>query len=178
MEYRDATALDIEAVSALHAESWRRHYRDAFSDAYLDGDVVADRLVVWTERLAEPRPEYGTIVAEDDGAVIGFVHVILEDDAQWGALVDNLHVAYARKRDGVGTRLMAEAAALVLVRTPSTGLYLWVLEQNTAAQAFYEARGGRCVEREMHEATGGGTVVGLRYVWASPAALLVSRDEV
>ena len=22
------------------------------------------------------------------------------------------------------------------------GLYLWVLEQNTAAQAFYEARGG------------------------------------
>src|SRR2546423_10708239 len=108
MEYRDATALDIEAVAALHTESWRRHYRGAFSDAYLDGDVVADRLVVWTERLAEPRPEYGTIVAEDDGAVIGFVHVILEDDAQWGALVDNLHVAYARKRDGVGTRLMAE----------------------------------------------------------------------
>jgi ribosomal protein S18 acetylase RimI-like enzyme len=172
MEYRRATARDAEAVAALHAESWRRHYRGALSDAYLDGDVSADRLVVWTDRLTAPRPEYGTIIADDDGAVIGFVHVILEDDPRWGALVDNLHVAYTRKRDGFGSRLMAEAAALVLEQTPPTGLYLWVLEQNTAAQAFYVARGGRCVEREITEATGGGTVARLRYVWPDPVVLL------
>jgi ribosomal protein S18 acetylase RimI-like enzyme len=172
LEYRRATARDIEAIAGLHGESWRRHYRGALSDAYLDGDVGADRLAVWTERLTAPRPEHATILADDDSVLIGFVHVVLEDDPRWGALVDNLHVAYTRKRDGVGTRLMAEAAGFVLERTPSTGLFLWVLEQNIAAQAFYEARGGRCVERRITEMEGGGTAAGLRYVWPDPAVLL------
>ncbi|MDQ6849097.1 MAG: hypothetical protein M3070_03765 [Actinomycetota bacterium] len=30
------------------------HYRNAYSDAFLDGDVAADRLTVWTDRLREP----------------------------------------------------------------------------------------------------------------------------
>lgn len=44
---------------------------------------------------------------------------------------------------------MAEAARAVLTRPTRTGLYLWVLEQNVGAQAFYEARGGRCVGRRQ-----------------------------
>jgi hypothetical protein len=53
-----------------------------------------------------------------------------------------------RKRTGVGARLMAESAAAVLDRRPGSGLYLWVLEMNRSAQAFYDARGGTCVSRE------------------------------
>jgi GNAT superfamily N-acetyltransferase len=172
MEYRPASARDIEAIARLHAESWRRHYRGALADAYLDGAVGADRLAVWTDRLTEPGPNQYTIVAEADGALVGFAHTVLDEDPTWGALLDNLHVVYARKRAGIGTRLVAEAAGFVLERTPSTGLFLWVLEQNIAAQAFYEARGGRCVERRITEMEGGGTAAGLRYVWPDPAALL------
>jgi hypothetical protein len=29
----------------LHADSWRRHYRGAYADAFLDGDVLADRRI-------------------------------------------------------------------------------------------------------------------------------------
>ena len=32
----------------LHADSWRRHYRGAFSDAFLDGDVAGYLLAEWT----------------------------------------------------------------------------------------------------------------------------------
>jgi hypothetical protein len=35
MNYRDATARDIDAIAGLHAESWRRNYRGAFSDSHL-----------------------------------------------------------------------------------------------------------------------------------------------
>ncbi|MDQ3147017.1 MAG: hypothetical protein M3R01_08840 [Actinomycetota bacterium] len=42
----------------------RRHYRGAYSDAYLDGDVLADRLAVWTGRLTQPVPSHCTIVAD------------------------------------------------------------------------------------------------------------------
>jgi ribosomal protein S18 acetylase RimI-like enzyme len=177
VKYRGATARDVEAIAGLHADSWRRHYRGALSDAFLDGDVVADRLEVWSARLTKPQPGQCTIVADDDGTVVGFVHTSLDEDPKWGALLDNLHVMYARKRDRIGTRLMAEAATVVLERRPFAGLYLFVLEQNTAAQAFYVARGGACIEREIAPATGGGTVARLRYVWPDPSALLPPNER-
>lgn len=48
---RKASSKDIAAIAALHAESWRRHYRGAFSDAFLDGEVEASRRKIWSERL-------------------------------------------------------------------------------------------------------------------------------
>ena len=62
--YRAATTHDVEGIAHLHADSWRRNYRGAFSDAYLDGDLVAERLSVWTDRLRPPRAGTFTIVAE------------------------------------------------------------------------------------------------------------------
>jgi ribosomal protein S18 acetylase RimI-like enzyme len=172
MRYCRATERDVEAIAALHAESWRRNYRGAFADEFLDGDVVADRLAVWTDRLARPGPNDHTIVAERDGVIVGFAHTVFDDDPTWGALLDNLHVGHDLKCQGIGTQLMVATALAVIERTPSSGLYLWVLEQNQAARAFYEARGGNCVGRERSEPPGGGTVVGLRYAWPEPSALL------
>jgi GNAT superfamily N-acetyltransferase len=172
MEYRQATARDIEAIAGLHADSWRRHYRGAYSDAFLDGDVFADRLAVWTDRLTPPRSGQCTIVAERDGCVVGFAHTVLDDDSTWGALLDNLHVVHDLKGHGVGTRLMAETARAVIGLRPSVGLYLWVLEGNRAAQAFYEARGGTCVGRGVAQPAGGGSVATLRYAWPVHSLLL------
>ena len=132
-------------MAGLHADSWRRHYRGAFSDAFLDGDVVGYLRTEWTGRLRAPDPQARTIVAELDGEVVGLAHTRLGDDAAWGALLDNLHVSYGLKRLGVGTRLMALTAQAVLDSSPASGLYLWVLEQN-AVPGFYMARGGTCVE--------------------------------
>jgi ribosomal protein S18 acetylase RimI-like enzyme len=170
---RPADLSDADAIAALHADSWRRNYRGAYADEYLDGDVGADRLAVWTDRLAHPSADARTLVAQELGGLIGFVHVVLGHDPQWGALVDNLHVAHRVKRSGVGTRLLAGAAAAVVAQAPRRGLYLWVLEQNVAAQAFYLARGGVCVSREQRGPfPGGGTAVGLRMFWADPGDLI------
>jgi GNAT superfamily N-acetyltransferase len=174
VDIRPATQRDVEDVAALHADSWRRHYRGAFSDAYLDGDVFADRRAVWSQRLSAPDPADDTVVAVDGEAIVGFAHTILDDDPAWGALLDNLHVAHHMKGTGIGSRLMARSAAAVLARGETRSLYLWVLEGNAAARAFYDARGGRLVDREVTEPPGGGgTIVGLRYVWPDPSVLLV-----
>jgi ribosomal protein S18 acetylase RimI-like enzyme len=173
VRYRKATAGDAEAIAALHADSWRRNYRGAFSDAFLDGDVVDDRRAVWQQRLAGDRTHHGTVVAEDDGVVVGFAHTVFDDDPMWGALLDNLHVVHGLKRHGVGKNLMSHTAQAVLEQTPSAGLYLWVLEQNTTAQAFYETLGGVRVERGLGEPPGGGTTVRFRYAWRDPSVLVV-----
>jgi len=177
VQYRAASVSDAPTVAALHAASWQRHYRGAYSDAFLDGDVEADRLRVWTTRLRHPDAASFTIVAELAGSLVGFVHTILDADPVWGALVDNLHVAHGLQRGGLGTRLMGEAAQTITERRPGAGLYLWVLAQNMAAQAFYDAQGGVCVDRGLAQAPGGdpaqlnGAPVKLRYAWSDPSVL-------
>lgn len=154
-QFRLADPSDAQAVAALHAESWRRHYRGVYSDAFLDGDVAADRLLVWRRSAAEPDPLRYTIVAEDGDGLVGFAHTLFEDDPTWGALLDNLHVVYGRKRSGIGSRLLALVAQTVIRRPVKTGLYLWVNEQNTDGQAFYQARGGSCVGKRQSSPPGG-----------------------
>jgi len=172
--FRRALRHDADDIAALHADSWRRHYRGAYSDSFLDGDVENDRRAVWRRRLDDITRETATVVATDDESLVGFVHVAFDDDPRWGALIDNLHVRYAQARTGVGTRLMTEAAAAVRNRPRPSGIYLWVLEQNRAGQAFYDALGGRCVDQALVAPPGGdpsrlhGTPVKLRYVWDTP----------
>src|SRR4051794_35446876 len=152
--FRPAGPADAPAVAQLHAQSWRRHYRGAYSDAFLDGDVAADRVAVWTERLREPDPGRCTILAEE-GGLVGFANTVLDDDPTWGALLDNLHVADGHKRRGIGSRLLEMTAEAVIERPGESGLYLWVLEQNVEARAFYDARGGRRVGRHLASPPGG-----------------------
>ena len=175
-QFRFAGPADAAAVAELHADSWRRHYRGAYSDAFLDGDVVADRLAVWSDRLRDPDPRRCTILAEDRG-LVGFANTFFDDDPAWGALLDNLHVAHGYQRRGIGSRLLVLTAEAVAGRPEPTGLYLWVLEQNTAAQAFYETLGGNRVERALSEAPSGDrarlnrTPAKFRYAWPHPSLL-------
>ena len=56
VSFRAAGRDDARAVAELHADSWRRHYRAAYSDAFLDGDVVGYLLPLWTDRLGATQP--------------------------------------------------------------------------------------------------------------------------
>ena len=171
VRFRAACPDDARAIAGLHADSWRRHYRGAFSDAFLDGDVTGYLLRVWAGRMGTPDPRGRTILAECDGQVVGLAHTLLDADPTWGALLDNLHVAHGLKRHGIGARLLALTRRAVQDGSPSSGLYLWVLEQNSAARAFYTAQGGVCVERADVPPPGGdparlaGKPIGLRYAW-------------
>ena len=173
---RTAGTGDAEAIALLHADSWRRHYRGAYADGFLDGDLVADRRDVWSARLAEPAGAE-TVLAEDGSALVGFVHVIFDKDARWGSLVDNLHVTNDRRHGGIGTALLARAAAVTTARAAASRMYLWVLEQNLAAQRFYRSRGGMCVERGVVPPPGGvagrlnGSPACLRIAWPDTASL-------
>lgn len=181
LRFRAASPGDAHAVAALHAGSWQRHYRGAFSGAFLDNDAARYLLPLWSERLASPDPRARTILAEIDGAVVGLAHTLLGEHPAWGAFLDNLHVAHGLKRQGIGTRLLALTGQEVVDCSPPSGLYLWALEQNSDARAFYAARGGACVERAEVPPPGGdparlnGKPIGLRYAWRDPSKLLPGR---
>jgi GNAT superfamily N-acetyltransferase len=174
VRYLDATDRDVDSVAALHADSWRRNYRGAYLDSYLDGDVVADRQAVWRRRLAQPEKSQFTVIARGDDEVLGFAHVILDEDPYWGSLLENLYVRSDFKRTGVGSGLLSEAALRLMRVRPGGSLHLWVLDQNTVAQAFYAARGGKRVETQLRGPfPGGGRALGHRYHWSDPTRLVV-----
>ena len=181
LRFRVAGPADAHAIAGLHADSWQRHYRGAYSNTFLDNGATGYLLPLWTGRLAIPNPQARTILAECDSAIVGLAHTILGGDTTWGAFLDNLHVAHGLKRQGIGTRLLALTAQAVVDASPGSGLYLWVLEQNSDARAFYAARGGACVERDEVPPPGGdanrlnGKPMGLRYVWRDPSKLIAGR---
>jgi ribosomal protein S18 acetylase RimI-like enzyme len=177
VQYREATEHQAHAIAALHADSWRRHYRGAYLDSYLDGDILSERRERWTIRLTPPRLNQLTVCAEMDGDVVGFSHILFDHDPRWGALLDNLHVRSDLKGTGIGTRLLSMAAEELVRSRPSQALYLWVLDQNTAAQAFYDARGGTRMETTLRGPfPGGGMAVGHRYFWPDPQRLITGRS--
>lgn len=171
IEYRQAQPGDAEAVALLHARSWRENYRGAFTDAFLDGDLPGERIRVWQERLRDPPHNQFVQLAVDGASLQGFVCVYGDHEPQWGSFIDNLHVAAASKRCGIGSSLMTQAGAWLSSHYPALGIYLWVLEANSSARRFYERLGAHNAGVSTMETHGEAMVRSCRYTWAKPESL-------
>ncbi|MEP7052018.1 MAG: GNAT family N-acetyltransferase [Pseudomonadota bacterium] len=140
---REATAGDYEGVVALYAEV----------------DALHAQRAPWMFRapLSEPRSREffdnqlraadSTLLVADAGGIVGLAAVILRSAPEmsifvpqrWGVL-DNIAVARAWRRRGVGRALTIAAEAWGLTRG-AQWLELVVYDFNTDARAFYEALG-------------------------------------
>jgi GNAT superfamily N-acetyltransferase len=173
--FRTATVADSQRIASLHAESWRSAYRGILSDKYLDGPVNEDRESLWTSRLKSPYADRRyVLLAEADGASVGFVCVLLDEEPEWGAYLDNLHVVPNLKGKGIGRQLFGRAAQWVMSKEPAWPLHLWVFEANDSARRFYDVLNGEVVERRHKKAPDGAVIPSLRYVWRDIRTLLIT----
>ena len=177
IEYRLARPSDGEAIASLHARSWREHYRGSFDDAFLDGDLPRERLLVWRERLDHPPENQFVQLALAGAELAGFVCVYGAHDPQWGSFIDNLHVTGAFKRNGIGSALMKQAGAWLASLYPDNGVHLLVLAGNVSARRFYECLGAQNAEVFTTETHGGAVVESCRYNWPRPELLSVFKFE-
>lgn len=157
---------DADAIAMLQIESWRSAYRGLLPDAFLDGPIVEDRLRLWRSRLRAPAPDRRLVVkARTDGALAGFVCVLLDAEPEWGPLLENLHVRPDLKGKGIGRRLFESARDWVGDVAPAERMHLTVIEGNVAARRFYDRQGGTIVERKIVEVVPGAWLPMLRYIW-------------
>lgn len=171
-EFKPALPEDYTAIAALHAQSWKRHYRGIYSDIFLEQEVKNDRLAVWLERLETPPQNQRVIMAVQNGAVIGFSCIYINDHPVFGTLLDNLHVSGHHQQQGIGRMLLQACARLILEHGEQHNMYLWVYEQNVQAVQAYERLGGRRHETVLKQNADGGSAVSHRYVWDDAADLL------
>jgi GNAT superfamily N-acetyltransferase len=163
------SVADLDAVVALHCASWRSAYRGILSDAYLDGDLLTDRLEVWHLKLSMMTDRQFGWLAKHAGEPVGFVFASIDHDPTWGTLVDNLHVLPSHHGAGIGRGLLMAVAHFARERAKANathaGLFLWCLEQNIRARAFYEHLGAEAVERIVSTAADGQSHPKWRCAW-------------
>jgi ribosomal protein S18 acetylase RimI-like enzyme len=171
MDIRWANSGDAETIALLHTTSWRDAYAGILSAEFLSGPIEQDRLDFWASRFASGRAEQAIFLAEEQRSPVGFVCVLINDDATFGSRIDNLHVAPHHRGRGVGEQLLLKAASWISEAGPSSGIHLWVFEANVAGRRFYERLGGKEVERSVSAIPSAQGQAVLRVAWDSAAAL-------
>lgn len=165
MTFREAHTTDATLIATLHAESWRDAYRNILPATYLQGPIIEDRISVWQQRLACSHPERQLVLlALQNDLLLGFACVLLDEEPQWGACLDNLHVLPHYKGQGVGRQLFAKAAQWVSTVEPEWPMHLWVFESNHGARRFYDSLAGTVIERQI-KCIAGAEVPSLCYLW-------------
>jgi ribosomal protein S18 acetylase RimI-like enzyme len=168
MIIRDATVKDVTAIAELHADSWRSTYRAILSDDYLENEVDRERLALWQARLSGAcQKTMFVMVAEANSTLAGFVCVFPDEDSVFGSFLDNLHVAPTMTGQGIGRKLLSEAARHLDANGSRSGLYLWVVEQNEKARRFYRRAGARVVGSRVSTMPDNRQVLTLRCYWDS-----------
>lgn len=174
MIFRKATAADVAKIATLHSVSWQQNYRASFSADFLDNLAFDNRLKEWKKRFQNLSNDQFVIISEEDDEFLGFMCAYFNHDAHYGTLLDNLHVSLKAQGKGVGTKLMTALAQEILSIDNGNNFYLWVLDTNAAAIAYYEKLGGVAIERVESNDIGDKTFVKIRYYW-DDASLFLER---
>lgn len=137
---RPATAADAARLCDIQMDAWRSEYpHDVDPEMWLDADgfdrVAREANMVWL--LGAPTTRT-FLVAEDDGAVVGFITTgdSRDDDRVGETELSSIYFAPASHGNGFAGELLQAA----LGAGPA---YLWVAEANGRARAFYGKAGFR-----------------------------------
>jgi GNAT superfamily N-acetyltransferase len=140
---RPATPDDARRIAEVHVASWQAAYRGLLPDAYIRGLSVEERESRRLAELAEPEPGSGTLVAEEEGRIVGFASFSAsrDEDAPDGTgEIPAIYLDPDAVGAGVGRQLFA-AATEALRGAGYVRATLWVLEANARARRFYEKAG-------------------------------------
>ena len=157
----------------MHTESWRDAYRGILPDSYLDDQITYDRINIWRSRFSSlDSDRFLVVLTEGPEELVGFACVLLDEDHQWGACLDNLHVLPRWRSRGLGRLLFGRVAQWVMSTEPGWPIHLWVFEANVRARRFYDAVGGEVIKQHNKEVLKGINIPSVLYVWRDLQQLL------
>jgi ribosomal protein S18 acetylase RimI-like enzyme len=151
MLIREAATADAPGIARVHVDSWHTTYKGLIPENIIASRDYKYREQMWTRVLKE-HPETVIYVAEEDGAIVGFVSGGSNRDTD-SPFTGELHAIYileSHQGKGIGRRL---TLALVprLLEQGYTSMLIWVMTDNHRARRFYEALGGRKVAERQEE---------------------------
>ncbi len=138
MNIREATTDDINGIRQVAETSWDGDYPDILSretihegvDEWYSPEQLRDSLA-WAHTFI--------LVAEQDDAVIGFVHAVSDRESTTGDIL-RLYVHPDYRGDGIGRQLF-EAVRDKLTNNGVKQLHAMVLAENEVGNEFYRSFG-------------------------------------
>lgn len=151
MTIRTARQADAGAIRSVAEASWAKDYPDILSS-----ESLQEGLDEWYSRSsirdAIERSHSRTLVAERDGAVVGFVHAIWDVEKEEGNVL-RLYVHPDHRGQGLGTELL-EAACETLFDSGAERVRAMVLAANEVGNEFYSDFGFEHVDTEAIDVGG------------------------
>ena len=150
MEWRidDASVDDADELGRVHVAIWRQAYAGLMPAEYLDGLDAESFAADWRSRLADPLPGVVRLAVQDDEGIVGFSTAgpPRVDDAPADLELYAINLLSRAHGTGLADRLLDATIG-------DRAAYLWVIEGNERAVAYYRQRGfaddgGRDVDQE------------------------------
>lgn len=143
---------DADELGRVHVRTWQEAYAESMDAEYLANLDPAQRAENWRRRAqGAPEPDAVTLVARDgaDGPIVGFISVgpARDEDPVTPYELRAINIVSEVYGTGLADELVQRALG-------ARAAYLWVVQNNHRAQAFYRRHG--FVDdggRSMHEAT-------------------------
>lgn len=145
MIIRPADIDDAHTIATIHVRSWQHAYTGILPEDGLANLSIDDRAAQWAGWLSAESSPMHTLVAEEDGKVVGF--------SSWGPSSDDddaddpdvvmLYSIYLHPDEmskGIGSALL-EASEVDMIAGGARIATLHVLEENTPTRKFYENHG-------------------------------------
>jgi len=163
MHIREATPQDALCISHIIARSWRGAYQTLIDPVYLRR-LPEEYWLPSTRSWLESGRMYGYI-AEADGIPAGCIICGRgrdDDHADWGEIA-SLYVLPEKMGSGIGSTLLHTALA-ALRADGYQRVYLWCIDGNHRAEAFYRRHGFRQTNDRVEYRIGSGNVTDIRFV--------------
>lgn len=161
MEIRYMIATDDRMmISNVYEESWKFAYKNIIPQDYLDSIPKGN----WVSGL--DNHDRKTLVCIDNGKIIGtssFCKSRFVQFQDWGEII-SIYLLPDYVGKGYGKILM-EATLSELKKQGYKNVFLWVLEENNRARAFYEQYGFLLTDDIFDDNIGGKDLREVRYVY-------------
>ncbi|WP_227380089.1 GNAT family N-acetyltransferase [Haladaptatus halobius] len=151
MEFREATAEDVESVQRVARTSWHQAH-----DHLIGEDAVDEILGMWYDRdaLTESidRDDAPMFLAVDDGEVVGFAQGEPSNDGPADAVVGRIYVLPEYWGKGAGTNLLNRLFDSFRAAGHES-VWLSVMADNDVGRSFYDKHGFNVHEERTVELT-------------------------
>jgi GNAT superfamily N-acetyltransferase len=174
MIIRPHRRTDADRIAEILAAGWKQSYAHFMPAPFLlpriDPAQRKTEIAGWLDEDFDPAAE-AIFVAEEDGAILGFIHMELGDKGELGAsgIVNLLYVDPPAQRRGLARQLMAAGAGWLLAIAPGP-VVLSAFIGNPSRFA-YDAMGGAEAKRVISKIYDEDIESAL-YFWADPKKLL------
>ena len=143
---RPATLDDVPAIARAHVDAWRKSYTDLLPRAVLDNFDYDQSAKYWRGLIGARDIRFVTVAENDASEVVGFASCGPNrvPDPDYPGELYSIYLLEGNRGGGFG-RMLFDAVSDYLRRQQLVPFQLWVVAGNVAAEAFYEALGGKRV---------------------------------